>query len=479
MSSIRREDLDLGNPMGHGGQATVFPVRNRRINQQWDAVYKEYSPATRPDLNGDALTRMTEEIKRLPAADAWWLAEKTAWPADLVTHDSQITGFLMRAAPDPFHFQMKSLSGTTSPRVAILEYLLNPDSYVTRIGLNVGPRDRILLLTDIAETISRLHSIDIVVGNLSPKSLLFSVDPGVSCFFIGCDGMRLHEQDVLPRSERPGWEPPDGERAGTPASDAYEFALLAIRLLAGDQQAEDPAVRRGIDPELAELARQGLTSDPAARPTLSTWLPALESAAKHNSHIASLPQQAPLRTTVLPMQTRRPGVTRLKKRYATILIAAVLFVIMGVGAGLASLSPGTEQVGSQQPPGSISTGNTGSTGNIGNTGNTGNTGYKGVMGAGVAAWSVVQEYYSDINGSHYTDAWELLSASMQRKMGPERRWQQGYNTTAKVQVTKKSEFGDKVYVGISADQTDGSTKTYSGSYTVDNGEITGASISGG
>ncbi|MCL2585923.1 MAG: hypothetical protein FWE35_26110, partial [Streptosporangiales bacterium] len=304
MSSVRREDLDLGTAMGQGGQGTVIPVRNRRINQQWDSVYKEYSQAMRPYLNGDALTRMAEEIERLPGDDARWLAEKTAWPAATVTYGSQITGFLMRAIPAPFRFRRIDMTGVGRDQIAELQFLLNADAFITGIGLNVSPRERLLLLADIARTVSRLHSLDIVVGDLSPKNLLFSLGPPPSCFFIDCDAMRLRGQDVLPQAETPGWAVPAGESAGTPASDAYKFALLTVRLLAGDQTTRDPAAIRGIDAGLAGMARKGLAADRSGRPAPSAWIPALEATARRAR--TSPPPTAP-RPQASPSPPRPPG----------------------------------------------------------------------------------------------------------------------------------------------------------------------------
>jgi eukaryotic-like serine/threonine-protein kinase len=91
-------------------------------------------------------------------------------------------------------------------------------------------------------------------------------------------------------------------------------------------------------------------------------------------------------------------------------------------------------------------------------------------------WAVVSAYYGDIESGNYPQAWSLLSPSMQASLGPYSSWVAGYQTTTQTNVTEVSQSGDTVTVSITAQQTDGSTKSYTGDYTVDNGQITSAHI---
>jgi hypothetical protein len=61
-------------------------------------------------------------------------------------------------------------------------------------------------------------------------------------------------------------------------------------------------------------------------------------------------------------------------------------------------------------------------------------------------------------------------------LGPYSSWVAGYQTTTQTNVTEVSQSGDTVTVSITAQQTDGSTKSYTGDYTVDNGQSTSAHI---
>ncbi|MGW8332823.1 hypothetical protein ACWGLE_33585, partial [Streptomyces sp. NPDC055897] len=278
--------LTLRGQLGQGGQGTVHQVANKKINEAdnggWDVVYKEYSAAVLPQLDTAALEAAVALIGEPGFADGKWLCEKTAWPAAVVQRQGHACGFLMRAVPDRFHFTLRSLNGSTpgTRRLANLEFLLNVDSYVARIGLVISERERLFLLADLATTLDRLHRIGITVGDLSPKNLLFTTAPRPECFLIDCDAARLRGASVLPQAETPDWQLPAGEEKATRPGDVYKFTLLAIRLFARDQTATDPTALAGVGSALADLARAGLDPDPARRPTPAQWAERLAATAR-------------------------------------------------------------------------------------------------------------------------------------------------------------------------------------------------------
>ncbi|MFI6986894.1 hypothetical protein [Nonomuraea wenchangensis] len=297
MSRTDRSTLTLGRRLGQGGQGTVHEVLNRRINGQWDVAYKEYDPGVLESLDTAALTAMTGLIGRLPGWDAAWLCDKTAWPAELVETDGAVSGFLMRAVPQRYFFDLRTLSGAER-RPATLEFLLNDDAYVAGIGLRISDRDRMLLMADLAGTLARLHAMDIVVGDLSPKNLLFSTDAPPECFLIDCDAMRLAGAEAMPQVETPDWRLPEGEEKGTPGGDAYKLALLVVRMFARDQTSADPGRLAAVSPALADLAAAGLQEDPALRPGPEQWAAALREAAGSASAVP--PPPPPPRPPVPP-----------------------------------------------------------------------------------------------------------------------------------------------------------------------------------
>ncbi|NUQ97255.1 MAG: DUF4189 domain-containing protein, partial [Streptomyces sp.] len=114
---------------------------------------------------------------------------------------------------------------------------------------------------------------------------------------IDCDAMMLRGRTVLPQAETPDWQLPAGEPKASPPGDVYKFTLLAIRLFAREQTADDPAALSGISPALAALALAGLSPDPASRPTPSQWAEQLATATRKASRVPG-----PGRT-----RTNRPG----------------------------------------------------------------------------------------------------------------------------------------------------------------------------
>ncbi|MGW4803753.1 hypothetical protein [Kitasatospora sp. NPDC004272] len=91
------------------------------------------------------------------------------------------------------------------------------------------------------------------------------------------------------------------------------------------------------------------------------------------------------------------------------------------------------------------------------------------------ATAVVTQYYEDITNHDYAAAWALGGKNIGGSDYD--GWVKGYATTAKIYLGTSSEFGSgQVRAVIYAVQTDGSTKTYEGTYTVSGGLLVSASI---
>jgi len=87
---------------------------------------------------------------------------------------------------------------------------------------------------------------------------------------------------------------------------------------------------------------------------------------------------------------------------------------------------------------------------------------------------VVTAYYNAINNHQYRTAWQLNSyAHSQESYGA---FKQGFDATQTDYLTIVGVQGNVVSIRLSADQTNGTVKTYDGTYTVQNGTIVGSSI---
>jgi hypothetical protein len=85
----------------------------------------------------------------------------------------------------------------------------------------------------------------------------------------------------------------------------------------------------------------------------------------------------------------------------------------------------------------------------------------------------VRAYYAAINNHRYARAWRLGGRNTGETY---HAFVSGFATTARDTVTIQSVSGDVVTAQLVADQTDGTVKTYQGSYTVEGGVITGFNV---
>ncbi|MEU5189988.1 serine/threonine-protein kinase [Streptomyces klenkii] len=90
-----------------------------------------------------------------------------------------------------------------------------------------------------------------------------------------------------------------------------------------------------------------------------------------------------------------------------------------------------------------------------------------------APQQVVQDYYAAINNHDYARAWKLGGKNLGGSYG---EFVKGFATTASDSVTVTSVSGDTVGVELDATQTDGSHRYFSGTFTVNNGEIVSAAV---
>ena len=92
------------------------------------------------------------------------------------------------------------------------------------------------------------------------------------------------------------------------------------------------------------------------------------------------------------------------------------------------------------------------------------------------AEAVVAQFYQDITDGNYGAAWALGGDNTSNGVSYA-GWAAGYSTTASITLATYSQFGaSTVYASLTATQTDGTVKTYSGTYTVSGGVIVAADI---
>ena len=91
------------------------------------------------------------------------------------------------------------------------------------------------------------------------------------------------------------------------------------------------------------------------------------------------------------------------------------------------------------------------------------------------ASAVVMQFYQDLTNHDYAGAWALGGDNIGGS--DYNSWVTGYATTASITVDSYGTWDDgTAWADISALQTDGTTRTYSGTYTVAGGVIVSADI---
>ncbi|MCV7089033.1 hypothetical protein [Mycobacterium interjectum] len=316
---IERDKLGALSKIGQGGQGVVYGAPNVKTKFADSMVYKEYKAQTRAEIDFTALAAMPALVEdALSYAEAERLVSMAAWPCALVEDNGTPTGFVMPAIPEEFFVELKTAKGASSS-TAEFQHLLNHSSVLHARGIDLDDAQRYSLLREVASGLAFLHKHGVAVGDISPKNLLFTLTPHPGVFFIDCDAMRINTISALPQMETPGWDVPAGEELATIYSDTYKLGLLALRLLAGDQDTKNP---QHLPPTTPGLLRQIITdtlhNEPQRRPLPEAWTyvlgHAIEDAQHREKTAATTPVSTPLDPPPAPIVHSRPSAGTARSR---------------------------------------------------------------------------------------------------------------------------------------------------------------------
>jgi serine/threonine protein kinase len=314
---IRRDQLGVLTKVGQGGQGVVYRAPNVRTKFAASMVYKEYKDHTLVGIDFAVLVAMPALVEdSLTYAQAQRLVSIAAWPCRIVETGGTPTGFVMPAIPETFFIPLTTAKGVTRT-TAEIQHLLNHPTVLAARGISLDDVQRYTLLREAASGLAFLHRNGVCVGDISPKNLLFSLTPHEAVYFIDCDAMRINGVSALPQVETPGWSVPAGQELATVYSDTYKLGLLALRLLAGDQDTTDPQRIPAITPALLrQVITDTLTNPPESRPLPDAWTYVLGHAIEHAQHDKlhappqSIPPPAPLPDPAIPVVRSRPPAGR-------------------------------------------------------------------------------------------------------------------------------------------------------------------------
>ena len=308
--TIQRDKLGELTKIGQGGQGVVYRAPNAKTKFADSMVYKEYKAATRAEIDFTALAAMPALVEEsLSYKEAERLISIAAWPCAIIEDAGTPTGFVMPAIPDEFLVSLTTAKGVSSS-TAEFQHLLNHPTVLVARGIPLDDAQRYELLRESASALAFLHRHGVCVGDISPKNLLFALEPHEAVYFIDCDAMRINTVSALPQVETPGWNAPPGEELATIYTDTYKLGLLALRLLTGDQDTTNVQHLPATTPDLLrQIISDTLTSQPQQRPLPEAWTYVLGHAieqAQYQKKTAA-PVTAPLAPPPTPTVRSRPA----------------------------------------------------------------------------------------------------------------------------------------------------------------------------
>jgi serine/threonine-protein kinase len=301
---IERDKLGELTKIGQGGQGVVYGAPNVKTKFATSMVYKEYKAQTGAEIDFTALAAMPALVEdSLSYGEGERLISIAAWPCAIVENNGTPTGFVMPAIPEEFFISLTTAKGVSSS-TAEFQHLLNHSSVLAARGIDIDEAQRYTLLREVASGLAFLHKHGVCVGDISPKNLLFTLTPHPAVFFIDCDAMRINDVSALPQMETPGWSVPSGQELATIYSDTYKLGLLALRLLAGDQDTKNPQHLPSTTPSLLrQIITETLNNEPERRPLPEAWTYVLGHAIEEAQHQKKTAATAAISTPLEPPPT--------------------------------------------------------------------------------------------------------------------------------------------------------------------------------
>lgn len=303
---IHRDKLGVLTKIGQGGQGVVYRAPNVKTKFAESMVYKEYKPAALAEIDFTALAAMPALVEEsLSYGQAERLISIAAWPCAIVEDGDTPTGFVMPAIPEEFFISLSTVKGVSST-TAEFQHLLNDASVLAARDIAIDDAQRYALLREVASGLAFVHKHGVCIGDISPKNLLFSLSPHEAVYFIDCDAVRINGVSALPQVETPGWAVPAGQELATIYSDTYKLGLLALRLLAGDQDVKNPQyIPAGAPGMVRQIITDTLSNEPEKRPLPEAWTYVLGHAIEEAQHrqLSATEPTGPTATAELPPPT--------------------------------------------------------------------------------------------------------------------------------------------------------------------------------
>lgn len=267
-------------------------------------------------------------------------------------------------------------------------------------------------------------------------------------------GLGAGEPEAAGRPAPAGWQPTEmAHMAGQAPPTAWPGPAAAA-----------PPTAWPSDPQPASYRSE--RTDPL--PGAPTSYPAGPPPGQH----PSWPEAPPSRYVVQPPEPSRYTADALapprRRSWMGALLIVAVILLLGMGGALFALLRGHSS-STSSPPASHSS----APSSANQTTSPPPTTSPPVNPAAAGPAATVQAYFAAINAHEYRKAWNLGGSNTGQSY---QQFVQGFNGTQQDTLTIQSVSGNVVTAGLSALQTDGTVKTFQGTYTVNNGVITSFAV---
>jgi len=284
MSTISRQTIAGSLEfLNEGGEGAVYLIASKP-----SLVFKEYLPEVLPTIDMQMLQRLVGIESALPTSDWERIRKRSAWPTDLVADSGRTIGFTMSKLDLRF-YRKYGLKQKPSLTLCEWNHIVHQNQPLGKLRMSEVPRlnenDILKLLHDLAITIETIHRSDLIIGDLSGRNLIWSIDNGHEVHFIDCDSFRFasNSPNAVAKQTVDYIDPTVGNEPTNQQTDVYKFGIAAFRALSGEpsKYPADVGVRRELlarsdNDSIAHLVERSTSNNQSSRPSISEWVAALD-----------------------------------------------------------------------------------------------------------------------------------------------------------------------------------------------------------
>lgn len=222
----------LTKVLGRGGQGVVFATTDPDLVVK--LVLKNNQVVTHP-IEKEAYKKKLSALSMYPinpafniAKPLFMLKDQAGYVMQMMQRMQSIHGILDYKIPKETQGQIPSWPSDTLP--IEISY---PLAHYAKTG---GAKQRLAILMQTATELSKLHSVGLIYGDISPENVFFSIDRQFNhVWFIDADNICFDKEKCASNVYTPGYGAPEivtKKEGCRPQTDCYSFAILAFKLLA-------------------------------------------------------------------------------------------------------------------------------------------------------------------------------------------------------------------------------------------------------